>query len=97
MLIPVAPIIRQSPPNHVANTDMDIDANADADGFESQEVLDILDSVLDLIPISPRLDRLADLLGKCPFEGWALESQVKVNICSVPLATSSCSNTYDEI
>ncbi|KAF9105587.1 Sister chromatid cohesion protein DCC1 [Mortierella sp. AM989] len=77
MLIPVAPIIRQSPPNHVANTDMDIDANADTDGFESQEVLDILDSVLDLIPISPRLDRLADLLGKCPFEGWALESQVK--------------------
>ncbi|KAG0358470.1 Sister chromatid cohesion protein DCC1 [Podila minutissima] len=41
--------------------------------FGQQMVLDILDSVLDLIPISPRLERLSELLGLAPFEGWAQE------------------------
>ncbi|KAI1318685.1 Sister chromatid cohesion protein DCC1 [Mortierella claussenii] len=45
--------------------------------FERHTVLDIMDSVLDLIPISPRLDRLHNLLGQCLFEGWAHESKVK--------------------
>ncbi|KAG0006031.1 hypothetical protein BGZ79_010018 [Entomortierella chlamydospora] len=98
MLIPIAPIIRQSLPNHGSDADMDMDMNIDSDvnpyqgqypeldgsDYESQAVLDILDSVLDLIPISPRLDRLAELLGQCPFEGWALESQLKVIINPAP-------------
>ncbi|KAF9316064.1 Sister chromatid cohesion protein DCC1 [Podila horticola] len=41
--------------------------------FDQQMVLDILDSVLDLIPVSPRLERLGELLGLAPFEGWAQE------------------------
>ncbi|KAG0065473.1 hypothetical protein BGZ90_001766 [Linnemannia elongata] len=42
--------------------------------FGRQAVLDILDSVLDLIPISPRLERLGEILAKSQFEGWAQES-----------------------
>lgn len=46
--------------------------------FDQQMVLDILDSVLDLIPVSPRLERLGELLGLAPFEGWAQEVDRKV-------------------
>ncbi|KAF9122375.1 Sister chromatid cohesion protein DCC1 [Mortierella sp. 14UC] len=45
--------------------------------YGRQAVLDILDSVLDLIPISPRLERLGEILVKSQFEGWAHESESK--------------------
>ncbi|KAG0283774.1 hypothetical protein BGZ96_011846 [Linnemannia gamsii] len=48
--------------------------------FGRQAVLDILDSVLDLIPISPRLERLGEILAKSQFEGWAHESDSKDNL-----------------
>lgn len=48
--------------------------------FGRQAVLDILDSVLDLIPISPRLERLGEVLAKSQFEGWAHESDIQVHI-----------------
>jgi len=51
--------------------------------YGRQAILDILDSVLDLIPISPRLERLGELLRQNPFEGWAQESHLKV--CLVPI------------
>lgn len=51
--------------------------------FGRQAVLDILDSVLDLIPISPRLERLGEILAKSQFEGWAHESDSKVHIRAV--------------
>ena len=49
--------------------------------FGRQAALDILDSVLDLIPISPRLERLGEILAKSQFEGWAHESDFQVHIC----------------
>ncbi|KAF9172062.1 hypothetical protein BGX20_006440 [Mortierella sp. AD010] len=111
MLIPIAPIIRQSLPNHGSGADMDVDMNTDSDAnphqgqypeldgsdYESQAVLDILDSVLDLIPISPRLDRLAELLGQCPFEGWALESQFKGRLYTWPQLQSIIQASDKEI
>jgi hypothetical protein len=51
--------------------------------FGRQAVLDILDSVLDLIPISPRLERLGEILAKSQFEGWAQESDSKVHTFAV--------------
>ncbi|KAG0033109.1 hypothetical protein BGZ81_009324 [Podila clonocystis] len=60
--------------------DMDMDSTGEEKDehkkegtFDQQMVLDILDSVLDLIPVSPRLERLSELLGLAPFEGWAQE------------------------
>ncbi|KAF9436083.1 hypothetical protein BGZ76_004867 [Entomortierella beljakovae] len=95
MLIPIAPILNQGISNleQDPNTsaDMEIDGNlssyqnpfqiSEDSQYESQAALDILDSVLNLIPISPRLDRLAELLGQRPFEGWAMESQQKIPRC----------------
>ncbi|GJJ68095.1 sister chromatid cohesion protein DCC1 [Entomortierella parvispora] len=93
MLLPIAPIvesrIRSSDGNR--DIDMNIESNGFMDQFppledkdaldgpqyERQAVLDILDSVLDLIPISPRLERLGQLLRQNPFEGWAQESHQK--------------------
>ncbi|KFH65066.1 hypothetical protein MVEG_08547 [Podila verticillata NRRL 6337] len=57
--------------------DMDMDTTEEEDKkegeYDQQMVLDILDSVLDLIPVSPRLERLSELLNMAPFEGWAQE------------------------
>ncbi|KAF9207867.1 hypothetical protein BGZ49_010351 [Haplosporangium sp. Z 27] len=80
-LMPIAPIIRQNLPGTDVDMDSDMDpfrnqyVESEDPNYESQAILDILDSVLDLIPISPRLDRLAELLGQSLFEGWAYESQ----------------------
>ncbi|KAF8983235.1 Sister chromatid cohesion protein DCC1 [Entomortierella lignicola] len=80
-LMPIAPIIRQNLPGTDVDMDSDMDpfrnqyVESEDPNYESQTILDILDSVLDLIPISPRLDRLAELLGQSLFEGWAYESQ----------------------
>jgi len=62
------------------DTDMDITEGGDKKEAEynQQMVLDILDSVLDLIPVSPRLERLSELLNMAPFEGWAQEVDRKV-------------------
>ncbi|KAF8940139.1 Sister chromatid cohesion protein DCC1 [Dissophora ornata] len=89
MLLPIAPIISQRRQGY-GTADMEIDTDpyqiyedeSDDSPYEKQVVLDILDSVLDLIPISPRLDRLAELLGQCPFEGWARESEQKGRLYS---------------
>ncbi|KAF9909978.1 Sister chromatid cohesion protein DCC1 [Linnemannia zychae] len=45
--------------------------------YGRQAVLDILDSILNLIPVSPRLERLGEILAKSQFEGWAYESESK--------------------
>ncbi|KAG0205770.1 Sister chromatid cohesion protein DCC1 [Mortierella sp. GBA30] len=85
-LIPVAPVLELSKRDLDMDVDMDtdlaidpyqIDDLTDDSPYKKQAVLDILDSVLDLIPISPRLDRLADVLGRCQFEGHAQESNIK--------------------
>ncbi|KAF9405242.1 hypothetical protein BGZ94_003676 [Podila epigama] len=64
------------------NLDMDLDRDdkeeTDKDNvYEKQMVLDIIDNVLDLQPIAPRLDRLSELLQMSPFGGWAEESNLK--------------------
>ncbi|KAG0246073.1 Sister chromatid cohesion protein DCC1 [Mortierella sp. GBA43] len=91
MLIPIAPVIRQEKHGMNADSEDDMDMDMDDDPYsihglqaddspyEKQAVLDILDSVLDLSPVTPRLERLAELLGGCQFEGWAQEAQVKAS------------------
>jgi hypothetical protein len=92
MLLPIAPIVESRLRSSDEDMDMDIGSNNSMDPFpqleedetmsgpryERQAVLDILDNVLDLIPISPRLERLGQLLAQNPFEGWAQESHLKV-------------------
>ncbi|KAG0272597.1 hypothetical protein BGZ95_011624 [Linnemannia exigua] len=58
------------------------DAILEDSPYGRQVVLDILDSVLDLIPISPRLERLGEILAKSQFEGWAHESASKDHLYS---------------
>ncbi|KAG0371289.1 sister chromatid cohesion protein Dcc1 [Gamsiella multidivaricata] len=89
MLMPIAPVIKRRRNEYDMDADMEMDMNADMNPYQihdnesdespyqKQVVLDILDSILDLIPISPRLDRLTDLLGQYQFEGWAQEAKVK--------------------
>lgn len=62
----------------------------DGPRYERQAVLDILDSILDLIPISPRLERLGQLLAQNPFEGWAQESHLKVGKRGLRISTLVC-------
>ncbi|KAG0329835.1 hypothetical protein BGZ99_000064 [Dissophora globulifera] len=88
MLVPIAPIIKQST-RYRELDDMDTDVDTyehpddDADSpYEKQMVLDILDSVLDLIPTTPRLERLAEVLGPSAFEGWDRESEAKGHLYS---------------
>jgi len=91
MLLPVAPVIGQQ--SHDMDMDADLDMTMDSDfkdpydihgpqsdesPYEKQAILDMLDSVLDLSLIPPRLERLSELLGRSQFEGWNQESQVKV-------------------
>ncbi|KAF9910090.1 hypothetical protein BX616_010945, partial [Lobosporangium transversale] len=80
-LIPIAPVIGRKPESH---NDMDLDdpyrtdrPDIEESSYGKHAVLDMMNSVLDLIPIPPRLDRLAELLGECLFEGWAHEHEVK--------------------
>ncbi|KAF9151226.1 Sister chromatid cohesion protein DCC1 [Linnemannia schmuckeri] len=90
MLIPIAPLIESRRKDHDMDMVMDMDtgfgSSLQADPYHIDEsvlgelpygrqaALDILDSVLDLIPISPRLKRLSEILAKSQFEGWANES-----------------------
>ncbi|ORZ21787.1 sister chromatid cohesion protein Dcc1 [Lobosporangium transversale] len=78
-LIPIAPVIGRKPESH---NDMDLDdpyrtdrPDIEESSYGKHAVLDMMNSVLDLIPIPPRLDRLAELLGECLFEGWAHEHE----------------------
>jgi len=85
MLIPIAPITEQTRADYDTDMDMDDsylshDHDMDDSPYPKQAALDILDSVLDLIPIAPRLERLGDLLGQCQFDGWAQESDAKGNL-----------------
>ena len=65
--------------NNLSNDPYHIDdPKLEGSQYEKQVVLDILDSVLNLMPVSPRLERLAEILAKCQFEGWAHESESKV-------------------
>ncbi|KAG0251108.1 hypothetical protein BG011_007833 [Mortierella polycephala] len=81
MLLPIAPIRDQRKQDE--DVDMDTDMDMDHAYFQEEEdspykkqlVVDILDSVLDVIPIAPRLDRLAELLERNQFEGWTQESK----------------------
>ncbi|KAF9361910.1 Sister chromatid cohesion protein DCC1 [Mortierella sp. NVP85] len=93
MLLPVAPVISQRSHDMDMDADLDMamdsDFNTEADPYdihgpqsdespyEKQAILDMLDSVLDLSLIPPRLERLSELLGRSQFEGWNQESQVK--------------------
>ncbi|KAG0055235.1 hypothetical protein BGZ83_009290, partial [Gryganskiella cystojenkinii] len=92
MLVPIAPIIESRLPGGDDYLDMDTDLdsnlgsnnpfplpeeNLDGPIYGRHAVLDILDNTLDLIPISPRLERLSQLLGQAPFEGWSQESHIK--------------------
>lgn len=94
MLLPVAPVITQRSHDMDMDTDLDMAIYSDfnTDGpynvqgpqsdespYEKQAILDMLDSVLDLSLIPPRLERLSELLGRSQFEGWSQESQVKVS------------------
>ncbi|KAF9187923.1 hypothetical protein BGZ51_000943 [Haplosporangium sp. Z 767] len=89
ILLPIAPIRDQRKQDE--DMDMDTDMDTDYAYFQEEEdspyrkqlVLDILDNVLDVIPIAPRLDRLADLLDQGQFEGWAQESKVKEILMSM--------------
>ncbi|KAF8947038.1 Sister chromatid cohesion protein DCC1 [Haplosporangium gracile] len=90
LLIPIAPLIESRRKDHDMDMDMDMDTGIgsilqadpyhiddpalEGSPYGRQAVLDILDSVLDLIPISPRLERLSEILAKSQFEGWANES-----------------------
>ncbi|KAF9927233.1 hypothetical protein FBU30_003416 [Linnemannia zychae] len=89
MLIPIAPVVK-SKNSRIKNTDMDMDMDdtendpyyidnpaVEDSPYGSQAVIDILDSVLNLIPVSPRLERLGEILAKSQFEGWANESASK--------------------
>ncbi|KAF9566662.1 Sister chromatid cohesion protein DCC1 [Mortierella alpina] len=91
MLIPIAPFAEQTPADHDTDMDMDMDMDmgnshlshdheTDDSPYPKQVALDILDNVLDLIPIAPRLERLGNLLGQSQFDGWAQESNAKVNL-----------------
>ncbi|KAG0333606.1 hypothetical protein BG004_000761, partial [Podila humilis] len=46
---------------------------------EQQMVLDVLHTVMDLIPISPKLERLSEMMQMSPFEGWAQENNKNNN------------------
>ncbi|KAF9102790.1 Sister chromatid cohesion protein DCC1 [Mortierella sp. GBA35] len=92
MLVPIAPLVGSRRRGDM-DMDMDMDTGFESSfqsdpyyiqnpaledsPYERQVVLDILDSVLDLIPVSPRLERLTDILARSQFEGWAHESQSK--------------------
>ncbi|KAG0007089.1 hypothetical protein BGZ65_008904 [Modicella reniformis] len=108
MLIPIAPVVGRRKQgmdtDAEMNTDMDVEADpydiqgqeSDGSRYEKQAVLDILDSVLDLNMISPRLDRLAELLAQSQFEGWAQEAEVKV-FKITPMAAFATVRSYPRL